>query len=69
MTFTKEDRVAQLKACAETIIEKAEEIIGDLEYPTNQTVTIHLDCQEIPTIKVEKEIIPQKIIELIGKGG
>lgn len=56
----KEDRVEQLKACAREIINRAEELIGDNEYSTGYTVSIELFPREIPTIKLERTIIPIK---------
>jgi hypothetical protein len=59
----REDRVAQLKACASEIIDRAEELIGSNEYSTGYTVSIELFPGEAPTIKLERTIIPIKRLD------
>ena len=59
----REDRVAQLKACASEIIDRAEELIGSNEHSTGYTVSIELFPREVPTIKLERTIIPIKRLD------
>lgn len=54
----REDRLAQLKACASEIIDRAEELIGSNDYSTGYTVSIELFPKKAPTIKLERTIIP-----------
>lgn len=65
MTFDKEKRIAQLKACAQTIIDQAEEIIGDYEYSQSWQIVIDFPCRELPTIKVENRFISRKMIDAL----
>lgn len=65
--FTTEDRVEQLKKCCETIIDHAEEIVKGFEYPVERTVSIHIPCNQMPTIKIEQEIISKKMMDCCYK--
>ena len=56
------DRVEQLKACARGIINRAEELIGDNNYSTEYIVSIKIHPMEVPTITLERSIIP--VVEL-----
>lgn len=59
----KEQRVKQLKACCETIIDNAEAIIYGYEHQIGWKIVIDIKCGELPTIKVETELISDKIAE------
>lgn len=63
MKESKDDRVKQLKQCAEEIIERAEELIGDNTYSMGYVVSIELFPQKLPTIKLERIIYPRKVVE------
>ena len=65
MQFTKEERIAQLKACAEGIISNAEDIIGNAEYDVDWTVSINMSCREFPAIKVERSFIPIELMDAL----
>lgn len=65
MTFEKEDRVAQLKACAEGIISNAEDIIGNSENPVDWKIIIEMNCREYPNVKIERCFIPNQLIDTI----
>lgn len=60
---SRQDRVAQLKACASEIIDRAEELIGSNEYSTGYTVSIELFPKEVPIIKLERTIVPIKKLD------
>lgn len=63
--MTREQRVAQLKACAQTIIDQAEDIIGEYEFSQGYTVTIEIPCKEFPRIVAEKQFISKKVIDAL----
>lgn len=63
---SKEKRIAQLKACASEIIDRAEELIGSNEYSVGCTVSIVLFPEEVPTIKLERRICPVKKLDEAG---
>lgn len=64
MLFKREERIAQLKACAEGIINNAEDIIGNADNPVDWKITIDIQCQEAPIIKVERHFYPQEMIDV-----
>lgn len=54
-------RVEQLKACAETIIKNAEDIIGSFDYPGGITIRIYINPEESrPCINIDRDIFPDK---------
>lgn len=59
---SKEKRIAQLKACAQTIINSAEKILELDEMNKNWRITINIPCSEVPTIKAEREFVSDEII-------
>lgn len=58
MIIDKSVKVEQLKACAETIINNAESIVGDELYQGHITVSIMLDPKERPNIRIDRDIYP-----------
>lgn len=58
MIIDKSVKVEQLKACAETIITNAESIVGDELYQGRITVSITLDSEERPYIRIDRDIYP-----------
>lgn len=58
-------RVEQLKACAQTIIDRAEDIIGEYEFSQGYTVIIEIPCKEPPAIYAEKKFISRKVIDAL----
>lgn len=63
-SFCKEERIQQLKACAEGIINNAEDIIGKTEYPVDWKIIIDMQCHEAPTVKVERRFCPKELRDL-----
>lgn len=61
--YSKEQRVRQLKACCETIMDNAEAIIEGYEHEISWKIVIDLECGTHPTIKVETEFISDKVLE------
>lgn len=58
---SKEQRVAQLKACCEIIMDNAEKIINNYDMTMNRQIVIDMKCQQLPTIRVTTEFISEKI--------
>lgn len=67
MAFTKEERVEQLKACAEGIISNAEDIIAHADMDVDWEVTITMKLKEMPTVKVERSFIPKELLTVLDK--
>lgn len=59
-----EDYVEILKQCADTIKERAEEIIGNIDYTTGYKVIIELAQGSVATIKCEKDIFPHQAYDI-----
>lgn len=57
--------VEELKASAESIIKNADSIIGSEPYKRDIYVAITLKHDESPNISVEKNIVPERIINSI----
>lgn len=67
MAFTREERIKQLKACAETIKNNAARIITDDEFTQNWKVTIVINCNEVPHITAKRDFVSKEIIESLKK--
>lgn len=65
-SFTKEKRVMQLQLACDSIKEMAESIIGAEKYPMSWKVSIVMNTGEPPSILVEKEVFPHKVLENQG---
>jgi hypothetical protein len=61
--MTREERIQQIKDCGQTIIDKAESIYGDYDFPTSLTVTIEMSMREFPTITVKREFYSKVMLE------
>ena len=57
-TFTREDRIQQLKNACDSIKENAADFIGEEEFPRNWKVSIVFECHEFPKLLLERESIP-----------
>lgn len=62
-TFTKEERIQQLKDACDSIKENAADFIGNEEFPSNWTVSIVFDCHEFPYLRLERESIPSIVLK------
>ena len=65
MAYTKEQRIQQIKACGQSIIDNAESIFGDYKYSTDLKIIVDLPCREHPTIQAVKSFVPEGFIENI----
>ena len=63
----KHNRKEELIVCCESIIRNAEKITDDWSYNQNIEVRISLSCNECPVVEVKKTIIPEELIEVMGK--
>lgn len=63
MSFTKQQCVEQLKACAETIKNNAERIIADEVFSMEWEIIISIKPQNIPTITTKRKFISPEIVE------
>lgn len=58
-----EGEVYKLKSCAETIIKNARSIVGDEEFQRELTVTIYLRPGDVPTINIDRDVLPERYIK------
>ena len=57
------DRVNELKAVAQSIIDMAEDLIGDNSYATGYEIIINMFPHNVPEIVLKKSIFPKRLIE------
>ena len=58
MTFTKEERIQQLKDACDSIKENAADFIGNEQFPSNWTISIVMNCGEFAHLRLERECLP-----------
>lgn len=61
----REKRIKQLKACGQTIIDRAEDIIGEYDMSIDFRVTIEIPCQAFPVIRAEKTFYSKEAIDAL----
>ena len=63
----KEDFIRHIKDCGQSLIDNAEKIYNDYEYPNGSTITCYItECdgsRDIPKIMIEQCFYPEKFIE------
>ena len=67
MTKTKEEkkqeRIAEIRACALGIADEAEKIYGDYEFPCDLKIVISFELTKGPSVSVERAFVPNKLVE------
>lgn len=64
----REELIEHIKACGQSIIDHAEEIVGNYKFDTGTYIELHVgDRNEAPYISVTKDFIPEKFIEILLK--
>ena len=53
---TREELIQQVKDIGQTIIDRAEDILGNIDHATNVRITAEINYKHIPTITMSKEI-------------
>ncbi len=64
--YSREERIEQIKACGQAIIDNAEQIYGNFEYPQDLIITVTVGTDRIPTLEYKREFLTQGIIESIS---
>lgn len=69
MMYTYEELLDQIKHCGQSIIDNAENILGNERYFTGVTVTFDIfrDADSIPEIEIKRKFIPELQIEKDNK--
>ena len=63
--FSRAERIQQIKECGQSIIDNAETIAGDFEYPIGTKIIIDIHTNEVPTIKAERSFYAEGMIKRI----
>lgn len=59
----KRNHIEEIKASAQTIIDKADNIISEDDLWTSIDITIHVDFDSTTSIIIKKEVISQNMID------
>ena len=62
------DRVKMLQLCAQDIIENADKLLADVPYYQDCDIVIHMETNDVPTVKVLQRYIPEAIINYYNGG-
>lgn len=57
-TFTREERIQQLKDACDSIKENAADFIGNEEFPCNWEISIVINSHEFPALRLVRESVP-----------
>ena len=56
------DRVKMLQLCAKDIAANADKLLADVPYYQDCDIVIHIENNDVPTVKVLQQYIPEAII-------
>ena len=56
------DKVKELQLCAQDIATNADKLLADVPYYQDTDVVIHMENNDVPTVKVVQQYIPEEII-------
>lgn len=56
------DRVKMLQLCAQDIAANAGELLADVPYSQDCDIVIHIENNDVPTVKVLQQYIPEAIV-------
>ena len=60
----KEELIQNIKDCGQSLIDNAENMIGDYKYPCDLIITCYVDERDRSSyISIDRHIIPEKVIE------
>lgn len=57
------DRVKILQLCAQDIAANADKLLADVPYYQDTDVVIHMENNDVPTVKVLQRYIPEEIVK------
>ena len=63
MAFTTEERINQLELICDSIKDRAHKIIGEMPMYNSIEIQISMQCNEVPTIRIETLAYPHKLVE------
>ena len=56
------NRVNMLQLCAKDIAENADKLLADVPYYQDCDIVIHIENNDVPTVKVLQQYIPEAIV-------
>lgn len=56
------NRVDMLRLCAQDIAANADKLLADVPYYQDTDVVIHIENNDVPTVKVLQQYIPEAIV-------
>lgn len=56
------DRVKMLQLCAKDIAANADKLLVDVPYSQDCDIVIHIENNDVPTVKVLQQYIPEAIV-------
>ena len=60
----KEEIIQNIKDCGQSLIDNAQNIVGDYKYARGFTITCYVDERnEAPYISVDVSFVPEKLVE------
>lgn len=62
------DRVKMLQLCAKDIAANADKLLADVPYYQDCDIVIHMENNDVPTVKVLQRYIPEDIINYYNGG-
>ena len=62
------NRVNMLQLCAKDIAENADKLLADVPYYQDCDIVIHIENNDVPTVKVLQRYIPEAIINYYNGG-
>ena len=57
------NRVDMLRLCAQDIAANADKLLADVPYYQDTDVVIHIGNNDVPTVKVVQQYIPEEIVK------
>lgn len=61
------ERLEQIRAVGQHLIDNAETILGDEKFRVDLTIEAVFPCHELPTITVHRSVIPDGVVEKLGR--
>ena len=62
------NRVNMLQLCAKDIAANADKLLADVPYYQDCDIVIHIENNDVPTVKVLQQYIPEAIINYYNGG-
>ncbi len=69
MLLTREQIIQNIKDCGQSLIDNAENMVGDYKFFRDITITCHVnESDEAPYVNIDTSFVPENFIERILEG-